>query len=847
MFRFFTEVTFFKNDIYNRVIIEDPTEATIMKQDRRRIILILACIMMTLAFIAAFLLYTHWSKAHIRVQNVEQARDNTLLTAATISEKALSSGEEINVIAGLYAAGASTEEDANLLFGAVVESGIFDEFEVGNEKGEAYGYAGRFAQMGGRDYYKRGLAGEKGITVVFGSYSGKTVTLAFAPAVYGGEIRGVLFGMHEAQKNFENVFSMTELNRNADTYLCTAEGYIFASSRDVVSGASVLYVEELNDAARAAIGRCNASKQTVSVEMTDGISCCVVTPVEGTDWTLLQIFPDSCFIGRYRSATNGIVQLAFFLIVVFAMFLLFWMMLGRWETAQLKAEVADVDSYRKAVQADAVILLSVNLNKNELIDGEWFDHHRRKMSLYQVLGLRLPCSYDSYIARWKENYVREVSKELFEENTSRSYLMKSFAEGKSVVSFEYAARDIEGKDVFLRRTISMVRMEKTGEIMAYTSVKDITHEAEESNRRREELTEALRRAEEAGAKTEQFIEDIRRDVRIPADAALDYAFRTYAAADRPDAVRHYLERIAVAGQHLLSVTNGVSGELSGDENETELFRLIKELGALLTPRLAEKNLNFSGDLGNAYERTVYTNKLTLSRVLINLLMNLVERSRSGGSLVCSIRQTPAGDRVRTRFILRACSELAPADEDLMRSVCDCDGSPVGVAGDLLRSMGGKLTLSPDGGFVAELTLEPATGLAEPLDERLRTIEERNLNGSRVLIAANGREREILEQSLSDMGFVIECAEDGDACVERLNAAGCGAYRAVILSMKPGNGNMFDLTARIRGGENGCVPVIGITATPNEDERARAYTCGMNAYLPIEIDKHMIRTLLGTVL
>ena len=818
-----------------------------MKQNRRRIFQILAAVVMVLAFIAAFLLYTRWSEKHIREQNVEQAKDNTLLTAATISENALSSCEEINVIAGLYSAGADSEESAGKLFRAVVDSGIFDEFEAGNLKGEAFGYAGRFAQLSGRDYYKNGLAGEKGITVVFGSFSGKTVTLAYAPAVYDGEIRGVLFGMHEAQKLFERVFTMTELNSKADTYLCTAEGYIFASSRDVVSGASVLYVEELNDAARSAISRCASTKQAVSVEMTDGISCCVVTPVEGTDWTLLQVFPDRCFTGRYRSATNGIVQLAFFLIVVFMMFLLFWMMMGRFETAQLKAEVADVDSYRKAVQADAVILLSVNLNKNELIDGEWVDSHRRKMSLYQLLGLRLPCSYDSYIARWKDNFVREESKALFAENTSRAFLMKSFADGKSEVSFDYAARDVEGKDVYLRRTISMIRLEKTGEIMAYTSVKDITAEAAESNRRREELTEALSRAEELGGKTEQFIEDIRRDVRIPADAALSYASSTYAAADRPDAVKHYLEWIAVAGQHLLSVTGGESGELSESKNVTELFRLIKELGALLTPKLTEKNLSFAGDLGNAYERVVYTNKLALSRVLLNLLRNMIERSCSSGSLVCSIRQTPVGDKVRTRFILRACAELAPADEDLMRSVCDCDSSPVGVAGDLLRSMGGKLTLSPDGGFAAELILEPATGLGEPLDERLRAIEASNLNGGRVLILSGSREREILDRSLSQIGFVTEYAEDGDDCMERLSAADCGTYRAVILSMDPGNGNMFDLTTRIRGGANGRVPVIGVTATPNEDERAGAYTCGMNAYLPLEIDKRVILTLLGTVL
>ena len=820
-----------------------------MNENRRRIFLIMAAFLMMLAFIAAFLLYSFWSKNHIREQNVEQARDNTLLTAATISETTMSSREEIAVIADLYSAGARSPEEAESLFRAVVDSGIFDEFEATNEKGSAYGYAGRFAYVAGRDYFKRGMAGESGTVVVFGSYSGKTVTLSYAPAVYDGQTRGVLFGMHDAQKCYERVLTMTELNEQTRSLLCTADGYVFAGTGDTPAGTSVFYVEGLNDEISSALGVCAATRQTASIEMTDGMACCIVTPVEGTDWVLLQLYPDDCFSGRYRSATNGIVQLAFFLIVVFAMYLVFWFTFNRFETNQLKAEIADITSYRKAVQADALILLQVNLNTNELTEGEWMDRHRHSYSLHQLLSLRLPCSYDSYITRWNENYVREESKELFAEYTSRAYLMKSFSEGKSIVTFDYSARNLEGEDVYLRRTISMIRLEKTGEIIAYTSVKNVTAEVTERENRQKELTDALIRAGEMSDAADKFIEDIRRDVHLPADAALGYAAMCYNEADNPAAVKGYLEQIAAAGQHLLSVTDQpVNGE--NPENITDLMRLIKELGALLTPKLSAKGLNFAGDFGSAYERVVLCGKLNLSRVLMNLVTNLIERSRSDGSLCVSVRQTPAEEEncVRTRFVLMSGAETESADEQLKKQTLSDDGSPVGIAGKLVRDMGGTLAMTPEGGFRVELVLKIAPERAESVDERLRVIEQNNLSGARLLVVG-GPDGDCAraKDELARLGFIIEEAADGRECLITLRGAEPGTYRAVLLPMNPGNGDAFALTREIRSGNNGRVPIIGIASATNEDERRMAYAGGMNAYLPAAIDGKALRSVISTVL
>ena len=822
-----------------------------MNEKRRRIFLIMAGFLMMLAFIAAFLLYTHWSRNHIREQNVDQAKENTLQTAATFSEMIVSSREEITVIANLYSAGAATEEDAEALFRAVVDSGIFDEFEATNEKGTAYGYAGRFAYVGGRDYFRAGMEGESGTIIVFGSYSGKTVILSYAPAVYDGTTRGVLFGMHEAQKSCGSIFNMTELNRQTQSYLCTADGYVFASSDAITPGTSVFYVEGMTDEVSTAVSECARSGRISTIELTNGMACGIVTPVEGTDWVLLQLYPDSCFTGRYRSATNGIVQLAFFLIVVFALYILFWLSFAHMENARLQAEISDVTSYRKAVTADAVILLQVNLNSDELTDGEWMDSHRHTHNLRQLLSLRLPCSYDSYIARWNENYVREESKALFAENTSRAFLMKSFAEGKPVVSFDYSARNLDGEDVYLRRTISMIRLEKTGEIVAYTSVKDITEQAAEQARYEQELTDAARRAEQLSGSAESFIEDTRRDVRLTAEAALSCMSLCYSDADRRGPIKNCLEQIGVISQHMLSVSEkpvGIGEDVP--ENVTDLTRLVKELGALLTPELTAKGLSFAGDFGSAYERVVLSRKLTLSRALLNLIGNLIQRSCSKGSLCCSVRQNPAGGEnlVHTRFELSSCADLLPADETLKRQTLSGDGSPVGIAGKLIRDMGGTLSMTTDGGFRIELIMKIAAFRVENIDARLKNIEENNLNGARLLMVGmeNGDGARIRE-NLTALGFEIQNVKNGAECLSVLNTSDGGCYRAVLLPMDRGSDDPYGLTRDLRNSANGRVPIIGMASVTSEEERHRAYASGMNAYLPTAIDGYALRAVIGTIL
>ena len=150
---------------------------------------------------------------------------------------------------------------------------------------------------------------------------------------------------------------------------------------------------------------------------------------------------------------------------------------------KLKNAAKQLENYKRAMLSDALISLEVNLNRDELYYGVWKDDEGNEVSLHEILGLNLPCSYDEYIRKWNERFVKRNAKQSFSESTDRETLIAKFHAGQTEETFDYEARTISGRTVWLRRSICMTQ-NQNGDILAYTSVKNISSLVEQ--RRREE-------------------------------------------------------------------------------------------------------------------------------------------------------------------------------------------------------------------------------------------------------------------------------------------------------------------------------------------------------------------------
>lgn len=176
--------------------------------------------------------------------------------------------------------------------------------------------------------------------------------------------------------------------------------------------------------------------------------------------------------------------------------------------SELKDYADQLSNYKRAVLSDALISLEVNLSKDNLYYGVWKDDYGKVVPLKDIIGIGIPCSYDEYIRIWKKKFVKSDNVEFFSDNTDRNYLLDAYDRGLAEITFDYESRTISGNTKWLRRSICMIQ-NQSGDIIAYTSVKDISAIVEQS--KREEAYIRALAAEYDSISAVKFEEDKRND------------------------------------------------------------------------------------------------------------------------------------------------------------------------------------------------------------------------------------------------------------------------------------------------------------------------------------------------
>ena len=100
--------------------------------------------------------------------------------------------------------------------------------------------------------------------------------------------------------------------------------------------------------------------------------------------------------------------------------------------------------------------------------------------------------------------------------------------------------------------------------------------------------------------------------------------------------------------------------------------------------------------------------------------------------------------------------------------------------------------------------------------------------------------------LNENGIEVERAEDGRICVDMLKAAREDYYDGILMDIQMPNMNGYDATEEIRKlrGRRGIIPIIAMTANAFEEDRKKAFVCGMNAHIVKPIDVGVMLSTLG---
>lgn len=214
--------------------------------------------------------------------------------------------EEVSMLAYLYGQELSNDgSNAKLLNGleSVETSSLFIYVD---KNGMSYSMDGNNIDVSDRDYYQKGIAGEKGVAVIYESKrDGEEYIVYYAPVYVNGEISGVLAELSPADELADILGEESSGNPNTalivDKYGIVIVKNVANKEYDFISVGDLLQIVDDTDKNSILNAINNRTKGEFKFEGVMGKTHGFVVPIGNTDWCLVEPFPTDVI---YRSLSN---------------------------------------------------------------------------------------------------------------------------------------------------------------------------------------------------------------------------------------------------------------------------------------------------------------------------------------------------------------------------------------------------------------------------------------------------------------------------------------------------------------------------------------------------------------
>ena len=510
-----------------------------------------------------------------------------------------------------------------------------------------------------------------------------------------------------------------------------------------------------------------------------------------------------------------------------------------------------------------------------------------KLDGYVIPGLKKDSKEDYPYSTVLDRYVRERVHPDDRDMLRRAISMRA-VRGALANSDEYVGTYrvlVDGETHYYQ--YKFIRMKDIGCVIAgFLNVDQIV---ERERRQQAELADALAAARQASRAKTVFLSSMSHDIRTPMNAIIGFTALAQAHADDPGKVRDYLAKIGTSSAHLLSLINDIldmsrveSGGVRLEERPVHLPDFLRDLRAMVQGLAASKRQNLRVVSRDVRDEDVMADRLRLNQVLINIVGNAVKFTPAGGDVTVRLAQRPGSAPGRATYEFSVEDNGIGMSAEFVGHVFDTfarersstvsgiQGTGLGMAitKALVEMMGGTISVQSEEGsgstFTVTLPLRLATPGALPAEGDERPGHElaagagegsegqapawpRDYSGKRALLVEdNELNREIALTILGETGMRIDCVADGAEALGAVRSAPPGTYDVVLMDIQMPRMDGYAATKAIRAlpdAGRASVPIVAMTADAFEEDRRRAFACGMNGHVVKPFDMgHLARTL-----
>ena len=387
------------------------------------------------------------------------------------------------------------------------------------------------------------------------------------------------------------------------------------------------------------------------------------------------------------------------------------------------------------------------------------------------------------------------------------------------------------------------------------------------NRSRLETQKALVKAEAASRAKTEFLFSMSHDIRTPMNAIIGFLHLLAEQQEEPARRQEYIHKLEDSSALLLSIINNVlemsqieGGEAVLEETAWSAEQMMGSVCSLLAAQLREKQITFEKSL-EVQHPYVWCDMPKLQEVYLNILNNAGKYTPSGGKVSMRLTEIPS-DREGYAFFkteiedngIGISKEFLPhlfeafsRENDTTHSKIAGTGLGMTIVKRLTELMGGTIEAESEIGKGTKLTVVIPHRIAAETDIRDGKTGEKALavfSGKRILIAEdNDLNAEIAAELLTEMGFEVERARDGDVCVSMMEQAEGGYYDLILMDIQMPNMNGYQAAEAIRKMDTPSkagIPIVAMSANAFEEDKKNARAAGMNAHLekPVDIQKMM---------